>query len=101
MLEDTLEERRRTFTDTTRIVDAVEYLLEIAEREKKPISINISLGTNGAAHRRIERRIRWLDALLATPGRAVTVAAGNAGQERALQRTTSGSSWGGFTPAAE
>lgn len=75
--------RRTTFTDTTRIVDAVEYLLEIAEREKKPISINISLGTNGAAHDGSNGVSRWLDALLATPGRAISIAAGNAGQEKA------------------
>lgn len=84
MIEDSLEERRTTFTDTTRIVDAVEYLLEIAQREKKPISINISLGTNGAAHDGSNGVSRWLDALLATPGRAISVAAGNAGQEKAL-----------------
>ena len=84
MLENSLEERRTTFTDTTRIVDAVEYLLEVAEREKKPISINISLGTNGAAHDGSNGVSRWLDALLATPGRAISVAAGNAGQEKAL-----------------
>lgn len=83
-LDDSLEERRATFTDTTRIVDAVEYLLEIAQREKKAISINISLGTNGAAHDGSNGVSRWLDALLATPGRAITVAAGNAGQESAL-----------------
>ncbi|MBV1686353.1 S8 family serine peptidase [Novosphingobium sp. G106] len=79
-----LEERRATFTDTTRIVDAVEYLLEIAAREKKPISINISLGTNGAAHDGSNGVSRWLDALLSTPGRAISVAAGNAGQQKAL-----------------
>lgn len=79
---DNLAERRATFTDTTRIVDAVEYLLEVAAREKKPISINISLGTNGAAHDGSNGVSRWLDALLASPGRAICVAAGNAGQEK-------------------
>ncbi len=83
MLEDSIEERRTTFTDTTRIVDAVEYLLEIAQKEKKPISINISLGTNGAAHDGSNGVSRWLDALLSSPGRAISVAAGNAGQEKA------------------
>lgn len=80
-----LKARRTTFTDTSRIVDAVEYLLEIAAREKKPISINISLGTNGAAHDGSNGVSRWLDALLSTPGRAISVAAGNAGQEKALR----------------
>jgi subtilisin family serine protease len=82
--KDSSVERRNTFTDSTRIVHAVEYLLEIAEREKKPISINISLGTNGGAHDGSSGVCRWLDALLATPGRAICVAAGNAGQEKAL-----------------
>jgi subtilisin family serine protease len=78
-----LEERRLTFSDSSRITHAVEYLLEVAKREGLPISINISLGTNGGAHDGSSGVSRWLDALLATPGRAVTVAAGNAGQEAA------------------
>jgi subtilisin family serine protease len=75
-------ERRTAFCDSNRIVQAVEYLLEIARREKKPISINISLGTNGGAHDGSTGVSRWLDALLATEGRAICVAAGNAGQEK-------------------
>jgi len=78
-----LKERRSTFSDSSRIVHAVEYLLEIADREKKPISINISLGTNGGAHDGSSGVSRWIDALLASPGRSVCVAAGNAGQEKA------------------
>jgi subtilisin family serine protease len=76
-----LEERRTTFSDSTRIVHAVEYLLEIARREGKPISINISLGTNGGAHDGSSGVSRWLDAALAAEGRSLCVAAGNAGQE--------------------
>ncbi|HYJ30530.1 MAG TPA: S8 family serine peptidase [Allosphingosinicella sp.] len=75
------EERRRTFADTTRLVLAVEYLLEVAREHDKPISINISLGTNGGSHDGAGGVSRWLDALLASEGRAITVAAGNAGQE--------------------
>lgn len=75
------DERRRAFVDSTRIVLAVEYLLEIARKENKPISINISLGTNGGAHDGSSGVSRWLDALLATEGRCISVAAGNAGQE--------------------
>jgi len=80
---DALEERRRSFSDSSRIVHAVEYLFEIAEREKKPISINISLGTNGGPHDGSTGVSRWLDALLAVPGRSICVAAGNSGQEKA------------------
>lgn len=80
-----VEARRSTFSDTSRIVHAVEYLLQVAEEEKKPISINISLGTNGGAHDGSSGVSRWLDAYLAAPGRAICVAAGNAGQEAAQQ----------------
>ncbi|CAN5334670.1 hypothetical protein BH10PSE6_BH10PSE6_23880 [soil metagenome] len=80
--DDDMQERRATFSDSTRIVHAVEHLLDIARRENKPISINISLGTNGGAHDGSSGVSRWLDALLSDPGRAVTVASGNAGQEK-------------------
>jgi subtilisin family serine protease len=80
---DPIEEKRATFSDSTRIVHAVEYLLEIAQREKKPISINISLGTNGGAHDGSSGVSRWIDALLSVGGRAMCLAAGNAGQEKA------------------
>jgi hypothetical protein len=82
---DPVARRRTTFSDTSRITHAVEYLLRIAEERKKPISINISLGTNGGAHDGSSGVSRWLDAYLATPGRAICVAAGNAGQESAQE----------------
>ncbi len=82
---DPIERRRATFSDTSRITHAVEYLLRIAEERKKPIAINISLGTNGGAHDGSSGVSRWLDAYLATPGRAICVAAGNAGQEAPLE----------------
>jgi subtilisin family serine protease len=49
---------------------------------KLPVSINVSLGTNGHSHDGSAAVTRWIDAALATPGRAVTVAAGNSGQEK-------------------
>ncbi len=48
------------------------------------MSINVSLGTNGHSHDGSSAVTRWIDAALATPGRAVTVAAGNSGQEKAV-----------------
>lgn len=80
---DPIERRRSTFSDTSRITHAVEYLLDVAEKARKPIVINISLGTNGGPHDGSSGVSRWLDAYLATPGRAICVAAGNAGQEAA------------------
>ncbi len=73
-----------SFYDSTRIADAVEYLLELAARlgngTPLPLSINISLGTNGHAHDTSSAMARWIDNALATRGRCVSVAAGNAGQ---------------------
>jgi subtilisin family serine protease len=86
-------DRRKSFYDSSRIVDAVEYLMAVAkdlekELEKEtgrkrpvPISINISLGTNGDAHDGSSPTCRWIENVLAQPGRCVSVAAGNAGQE--------------------
>ena len=78
--EDELE-RRSSFYDSTRIAHAVDYLFAVADG--RPISINISLGTNGHAHDDSAPINRWVDSALTRPGRCVCVAAGNAGQERA------------------
>jgi subtilisin family serine protease len=78
-------DRRRSFYDSTRLVDAVEYLIALSKklgrRHPLPLSINISLGTNGHAHDGSAACCRWIDAVLSAPGRCVSVAAGNAGQE--------------------
>ncbi|MGH2608726.1 MAG: S8 family serine peptidase, partial [Tepidiformaceae bacterium] len=73
---------RKSFYDSTRIAHAVDYLLNVAhELGDIPIAINISLGTNGHAHDGSAAICRWIDSSLSVPGRAVCVAAGNAGQE--------------------
>jgi subtilisin family serine protease len=74
-----------SFYDSTRIADAVEYLLDLAAKLgtdgiPMPLSINISLGTNGHAHDGTSPIGRWIDDALSTRRRCVTVAAGNAGQ---------------------
>ncbi len=75
--------RRMSFYDSSRLAHAVDYLLEVAhELGDLPVSINISLGTNGHAHDDSSPVARWIDASLARSGRNVCVAAGNAGQER-------------------
>lgn len=84
------ERRRHTFAESSRIVHAVEYLLEFANTLGKPISINISLGTNGGAHDGLSSTNRWLDNAISLPGRAITLAAGNAGQEAAQHAEDSG-----------
>jgi subtilisin family serine protease len=81
-LSDDDQERSRSFYDTTRIVDGLSYLFALARSEKMDaVSINVSLGTNGGAHDGSEMMSRWIDAAMASPGRAVCVAAGNSGQE--------------------
>ncbi|MDP8975472.1 MAG: S8 family serine peptidase [Actinomycetota bacterium] len=75
----------QSFYDSTRIADAVDYLLALAaelggNNGPLPLSINISLGTNGHAHDTSSSMARWIDGALTTPGRCVAVAAGNAGQ---------------------
>jgi subtilisin family serine protease len=77
---DPVERRRTTFSDTSRIIHAVEYLMRLATELDVPLVVNISLGTNGGAHDGSNGVSRWLDAYLASPGRAICVAAGNAGQ---------------------
>lgn len=87
-------DRRRSFYDSTRIAHAVEYLLTVAAqlgrarglKHPVPVSINISLGTNGHAHDGSSPVNRWIDHALVKPGRAVCVAAGNAGQEAPAYR---------------
>ncbi len=74
---------RKSFYDSTRIAHAVEWLMELGDKLGMPVSINVSLGTNGHAHDSSAPINRWIDAWLATPGRSVCVAAGNAGQEKA------------------
>ena len=75
------EDRRRSFYDSTRLVHAVEYLVDLADELGLPVSINISLGTNGHAHDLSPAVNRWIDSALSVSGRSVCVAAGNAGQE--------------------
>jgi subtilisin family serine protease len=77
------QDRRLSFYDSSRLADAVDYLFALGERMGLPVSINVSLGTNGHAHDGSAAVTRWIDAALTTSGRSVTVAAGNAGQERA------------------
>lgn len=81
-------DRRQSFYDSTRIAHAVEYILQVGEKLRQehqldvlPVSINVSLGTNGHAHDGSSAVSRWLEHALSSGGRSVTVAAGNAGQE--------------------
>jgi subtilisin family serine protease len=76
------EDRRLSFYDSSRLADAVDYLLALGVELRRPVAINVSLATNGHAHDGSSAVTRWIDAALAISGRAVIVAAGNSGQER-------------------
>jgi len=92
-------DRRRSFYDSTRIVHAVEYLYRLGDELSRqtsqpvPVSVNISLGTNGHAHDASSATSRWVDHALAAAGRSLCVAAGNAGQEAPAHPTD----WGFVT----
>ncbi|MDQ2091804.1 S8 family serine peptidase [Marimonas arenosa] len=79
--EEDRERRAFTFSDSSRIIDAIEYLIATANEIGKPITINVSLGTNGGAHDGSSGVTRWIDSALTVPGRSVCFAAGNAGQQ--------------------
>jgi hypothetical protein len=62
-------DRRKSFYDSASLVHAFHYLLE--EAKDRPISINISLGTNGHAHDGSDAASRWINSELSLPGRCV------------------------------
>ena len=76
-----LTDHKKSFYDSVQVAHAVTYLCNLAAEMDMQISINISLGTNGGGHDASSGISRWIDNILATPGRSVCVAAGNAGQE--------------------
>ncbi|MFT7648625.1 MAG: hypothetical protein ACI8Y4_003377 [Candidatus Poriferisodalaceae bacterium] len=88
--DEEVSNRRRSFYDSSRVAHAVDYLFDLAEDMNKgegladlPVSVNISLGTNGGGRDASKAVSRWIDSALTVPGRSVCVAAGNAGQEKA------------------
>lgn len=80
-LPDDDRDRRKSFYDSTRIAHAVDYLIDLAQRMNRRLSINVSLGTNGHAHDGSSAISRWIDSAMSIPGRCISVASGNAGQE--------------------
>jgi subtilisin family serine protease len=82
--EDT--DRRKSFYDSTRLAHAIDYLFALGDELGLPVSVNVSLGTNGHAHDGTSALSRWIDHALSTPGRSVAVAAGNAGRLAPLTR---------------
>ena len=85
-LDEESDSAATSFYDSTRVTDAIDYLLDLAtelgEGGVGPlcVSINISLGTNGHAHDASSLTAQWIDRVLTTRGRCISVASGNSGQ---------------------
>lgn len=66
-----------TFTDSTRVAEAVAYVFGKATELGMPCVINMSLGQNGGSHDGESIVERAIDRLLEQPGRTFVAAAGN------------------------
>ncbi|PWS34538.1 hypothetical protein DFH01_23630 [Falsiroseomonas bella] len=64
--------------DNAAILDACAYIFARADQAGRPCVVNISLGDQQGPHDGTTCGERFLDALLARPGRAITLSAGNA-----------------------
>jgi hypothetical protein len=67
--------------DSTTVTDAFAYVFARAAMENKPCVVNLSQSDNLGPHDGTSLGEEFLDHLLLTPGRAITVAAGNANEE--------------------
>ncbi|HYM61620.1 MAG TPA: S8 family peptidase [Thermoanaerobaculia bacterium] len=72
-----------SFGNSRRLVDAVDYIFRKADALGRPAVVNLSLSTNGGPHDGTTLGEMAFDQLLATPGRAIVIAAGNTGQDGA------------------
>ncbi|MBW3605738.1 MAG: S8 family peptidase [Actinobacteria bacterium] len=66
-----------TFTDSTRVAEAMSYVFARARDLGLPCVVNMSLGQNGGSHDGESIVERAIDRLLEEPGRAFVLAAGN------------------------
>jgi subtilase family protein len=67
--------------DAVDVFDGVCSIFECAHMRRQPAVVNLSVGANSGPHDGSTIFDRALDAMLQMPGRAITVAAGNARQE--------------------
>lgn len=99
---------------TNNLVDAADYVFEVARQLGRPAVVNFSLGTSSGPHDGTSITELGLDRLLGTPGRAVAIAAGNegangihatgrvgAGASETVQFTTFATPPGGPAPVAD
>ena len=65
------------FTDSTFVADAFDYIFAQAAARGQPCVVNMSNSDNQGPHDGTMLGERFLDNLLLTPGRAITLSAGN------------------------
>jgi hypothetical protein len=68
-----------SFGNSRHLVDAVRYIFKRAEKLNKPAVVNISLSSNAGPHDGSTPVEQAFDCMLQEPGRAIVMAAGNAG----------------------
>lgn len=71
-----------SYPKTTRIMEALEYVLQVAIRENKPIAINISFGNNYGDHSGRNILEQYIDEVAMTWKNSICVGTGNEGNER-------------------
>lgn len=68
----------RLVADNAAVLDGCAYIFARAQQLGRPCVINVSMGDNQGPHDGTTAGERFLDNLLTTPGRAITLSAGNA-----------------------
>jgi len=67
---------------TARVIDGMNYIFSIAEELGRPAVVNLSFGTHGGSHDGTSTMEQAVDQHAEWAGRAVTIAAGNSGNEQ-------------------
>lgn len=66
---------------TTNTIDGINYCGQVAQREGKPVVVNLSIGGQSGPHDGSHDHERAIDEFVQQPGRAVVAAAGNSGNQ--------------------
>lgn len=72
----------QSFGNSRQLLEAVKYIFDKAAELGRACVVNLSLGTHGGPHDGSTPVEQGFDTLLATPGRAIVIAAGNSWQRR-------------------
>lgn len=71
-----------SFPRTTRIMEALEYVIKVAIKENKPIAINLSFGNNYGNHKGRDILEQYIDEIAVTWKNSICVGTGNEGDAR-------------------